>query len=1244
MREIFSVTPHFKASKDNIRNYIESEPDREKKITYIKGIFNNDFTEVILSDDRRAGYKTYDNGLLIWKDRYPTRTGQSFHSWDRVLDFFEAMRMLGELYDTIKPLPSIDGQLSLMLGNEAEVTKTSAFTFSQEIIDTVLCKGADYTDSKMSIYEQFQKSLSKKENVDFLKHLYGWGGGGVISGSGMHENHDGKGIKLTKGRGDNEVSLTLTWSQVEKRIAELIKMDRYLNPKEKERYPEWLEQKEIERAEAAERNKVAEILNTAPPEEKPETADRYEYHLGNSVYIGANEYEILSFDDERVMLYDLQFPLLNKEMNRAEFDRKVAENPMNDHLKVKVNAVVNHNTTPIGNEEYIFNDPSREMFRAVYYNPDSLSEGQFVIKDYTYELVLEADKNTSTVQEFFEYLELHAYTELVDYGTEDFERMLEAYDEPKPDAIGRLDENKGYMVGEAKNQLSLTTPVSERESDIHYDIFDHDREPTIRATEIDTLFDVLSALKIDDIALDYDKNGLVATDQDNTWYGKEFYNFLVDDAFVYEETGGVLGIDDELLTSFKELAKHYDVKVKDNGVKEPYRGYLAVKAEYPNTIVFYQVGDFFEAYNEDAAKAADIFDLFVVSRPIRDNERVPMFGIPKHKLETYMTMLTDRGYDVAVVSLENGERKVYNLTSQNKEDPVESKPIGRINYLHTDGRVRESIEYTSEYSFKKDIQEENRYGVPMTVDVYIDKDGNKIDTAFLYECDPPLHGVQVIPSPYVQANLLEKAKEIIDDFCRNEYEREEGAEYSDLSSVGVAYTTTEDEKHEIQANVNLVDFKIETTVDGVVVRSEEYSSLEYLIENGLQGMSFDDLVYVSDEELAPFYEQADDFSDIDAAAVREALAENGIVNGEVVDADKLANSPFVAQVQKDVEQSESIKPTWEKKPKSRVQSYDLHPEIPMSERHNFDLANNDIEEVGKKERFRRNMEAIRVLKECEFDNRFATPEEQVILSKYVGWGGIPEAFDERNSAWANEFIELYEALSPEEYERARESTLTAFYTPPTVIKAVYKVMEQMGFSEGNILEPSCGIGHFIGMMPDSMKDSKIYGVELDTISAGIAQQLYQKTSIAAQGFEEANLPDSFFDAVVGNVPFGDFKVPDKRYDKHKFLIHDYFFAKSLDKLRPNGVMALITSKGTMDKENSAVRKYIAQRADLLGAIRLPNDTFKGNAGTEVVSDILILQKRDRLIDIEPDWVHLGTDENGIKMNSYFVEHPEMILV
>lgn len=309
----------------------------------------------------------------------------------------------------------------------------------------------------------------------------------------------------------------------------------------------------------------------------------------------------------------------------------------------------------------------------------------------------------------------------------------------------------------------------------------------------------------------------------------------------------------------------------------------------------------------------------------------------------------------------------------------------------------------------------------------------------------------------------------------------------------------------------------------------------------------------------------------------------------------------------------------------------------------FDLTAHPVEVVGKKERFRRNMEAIKVLKKCEADNRFATPDEQIVLSKYVGWGGIPEAFDENNSSWANEYNELVEVLSPDEYAHARESTLTAFYTPQEVVKACYDIAENLGFKQGNILEPSCGIGNFIGMKPKSMAGSKVYGIELDSVSAAIAQQLYQTASIVNNGYEKVNLPDNFYDLVTTNVPFGDFKVSDKKYDKHNPLIHDYFFMKSLDKVRTGGIMILITSKGTMDKENSNIRKYIVQRADLLGAIRLPNDTFKGNAGTEVVSDILVLQKRDRMLDIEPDWVQLDNTEDGIRMNKYFVDNPDMVL-
>ena len=1157
IREILGTTPHLKASKDEIREFFEATADENARISYIKRIFNNDYTEVILSDGRRVGYKTYQNVLQLWEGSYLSRTAQSFYGWGVIAQYFEAMRLLGELQDTMKPLPSIDGQMSLMI-DEAEERKTSAFTFSQEIIDAVLARGSGISEGKMRIYEQFQKSLSAKENADFLKNEYGWGGVyPAITGAGIDEQHDGKGIRISKGIGSDKPHIDLKWSQVEKRIAELIRLDRYLNPKEKTQYPEWLQRQEERRAELAEERRNREILSVAPSEKetaaKSEPAE-YAYHLGDKVYLGAGEFEILHLDDKRVTLYDTQFPLFNKEMERAEFDRKVQENPMNDHLKVagkqpeeqtaqydigmgylgngltvwnravEVNgdyqniahispegeiiyyvpdlpqSVVERiekaaerekshadpNTTPIGDDDYYFHRPDAGEFEAIYYNPDATAGGQFVFAHLPYNLITEAKTATDSTDGFFEYLDEHAKTELIDFGTPEYDAVLKEYADPHPERIGRSEDTMNTLVSQAVSEV----------------------------------------------------------------------------------------------TQEKHLPQFY-------------RDYLEIKADNPNSLVLYQMGDFFEAYADDAEVVGTALDLTQTTRAVDHNTRVPMVGFPQHRLETYLTMLTDRGCDVAVNSLEDGERITRTVVSSTKEAPIESKPIGRIDYLGTDGKVGESIEYTSPYSFEKDIKEENYYGVPMSIVLYKDKDGSTIPHDFITQLDPPPKSFEIIDSPYLTDTALDKAKQIIDNFCREEYQQEDGADYTDLANVGVAYTTTEDDKHEIQARVNLVDFRIETLADGKVVRSEQYASLEELTEKGLQALSFDDLVYLSEEELAQ------------------------------------VEAPLT--------------PVWEHPKKSRVQTFDIHPEIPMADRHTFDLAAHEVEEVNKKERFHRNYAAITVLKKCQEENRFATPDEQIILSKYVGWGGIPEAFDERADSWRTEYGMLKNILSPEEYASARESTLTAFYTPPTVIKAVYKVMKQLGFREGNILEPSCGIGHFIGMLPEEMKESKIYGVELDTISAGIAQQLYQKTSIAAQGFEETNLPDSFFDAVVGNVPFGDFKVPDKRYDKHKFLVHDYFFTKSLDKLRPGGVMALITSKGTMDKENSAVRKYIAQRADLLGAIRLPNNTFKGNAGTEVVSDILILQKRDRIVDIEPDWVQLGTDENGILMNRYFVEHPEMIL-
>ena len=703
INQILSTTPHLRKSNKEIKDFIQNEKDVTKRAEYLKGIFNKDYTGVIV-DDQMYGYKTFDNGILFWKGNFLSRDTESFVSWEDLTYHYDAMILLNQLNDRIEPLPSVTDQLSFI--DENSEKSVSDLEFTQEFVDRYLTE--QHRDTKFSIYEQFSKSLSTENNINYLKNLYGISGSTyTIKGAGIGVNTDYKGVRFNRGYFDASAKEQLfKWNYIEKRIKTLIHEDRYLNSKELEEYPKWLDEKDQEREFIEASNNLAEKIIEEPTEEKYE----YQYHLGDRVYIGADEYEILSIGISNVVLYDFRYPLFNREMSKEEFDRKVQENPANDHLKVKVSDIKDNT-----NEE-----------------PSSIEEN-------------------------------------------------------------------------VKEEISL---------------------------------------------------------------------------------------------------------------------------------------------------------------------------------------------------------------------PIEEEP---------------------------EVQEEN------------------------------------------------------------------------------------------------------------------------------------------------------------------------------------------------------IVPVFEKKKSNKIRSFDIHPEIPTSDRNQFKITNDNLGEGSPREKFNNNVEAIRVLKKCEEENRFATPQEQEILSKYVGWGGLPQAFDEKDSSWSNEYSILKNLLDEKEYSQARESTLTAFYTPPVVIRSMYKALENMGLKTGNILEPSCGVGNFIGMLPDSLEDCKLYGVELDSISGRIARQLYQKSTVAVQGYEDTNLPNSFFDVAVGNVPFGDFKVLDKKYDKHKFLIHDYFFAKTLDKVRPGGVIAFITSKGTLDKENPSVRKYIAQRADLLGAIRLPNNTFKANAGTEVTSDIIFLQKRDSITDIEPDWVYLGENDDGIKMNQYFIDNPEMIL-
>ena len=443
---------------------------------------------------------------------------------------------------------------------------------------------------------------------------------------------------------------------------------------------------------------------------------------------------------------------------------------------------------------------------------------------------------------------------------------------------------------------------------------------------------------------------------------------------------------------------------------------------------------------------------------------------------------------------------------------------------------------------------------------------------------------------------MDRAKALIDEFFDREYNA--SIEDSDnMSEIGLAYTKIGDEEYEIQVNVNLEEYRVERYLDGKLFDSMQFESLAELNDSFLSDLSFDDLVYVDDDELSRFLE----------------------------DEGRKMPVPVVKDEQKE------------------TPIYEIAPTELAGEKRNYRITDDALGIGGPKEKFRRNMAAINLLHTLEGENRLATPAEQEVLAQYTGWGGLSDAFDVSRTNWSQEYEELRSSLTPEEYEAARESTLTAFYTPPIVIKAMYDALGNMGFKRGNILEPSCGVGNFIGLLPETMNESKVYGVELDSISGRIARQLYQKESITVNGYEKTQFPDSFFDVAIGNVPFGQFKVMDRKYDKYNFLIHDFFFAKTLDKVRPGGVVAFITSSGTLDKVSPAVRKYLAERADLIGAIRLPDDTFKDNAGTRVVSDIIFLQKRDRVIEREADWIHLATNEDGITMNQYFVDHPDMVL-
>lgn len=695
--------------------------------------------------------------------------------------------------------------------------------------------------------------------------------------------------------------------------------------------------------------------------------------------------------------------------------------------------------------------------------------------------------------------------------------------------------------------------------------------------------------------------------------------------------------------------------------------YLNLKAAHPDRLIGVRAGGHYLFYGKDAQAAAAALGTNLLTREIPGLGETDVTGSP-HAWQALLKKLLEKGQSVLFAQPDGPEYEIIKersaaeyiplgmeLTIDGRRMEIDSVDFsaGTVSLRDLDMQgwfpifrqesvafVRQYVEEAQEQALKdterlsgETAQEdkEPRYAVTETSDAFADPYAIWDNVNEEYYRDPagdiPTFEDEQEAAGYC-ADLeeqFETAKGLIADFLEREYGEDEEPDFSDLENIGLAYTTTEDEQHEIQVSANLMDFSVRQYVDGVCVEKREYGNLQKLIDQELSSLNFDDLVRL-DAELRPVLkpEQQKKPEEPPAEWVE-------IEGGEVSPA---ASAPEHGEG--DGIRLRSIVIDLTAKEPAR------EPAIPYGKRHNFHITDDSLGAGGAKTKYAMNVAAIRTLKQVESENRLATPEEQEILSRYVGWGGIADAFDSTKENWAREYAELKELLTPEEYQSAQGSVLNAHYTSPTVIKAMYQAVENMGLRPGNILEPAMGVGNFFGLVPEGMAQARLYGVELDSLTGRMARQLYQKADITIAGFETTDRRD-FYDLAVGNVPFGEYKVADRAYDKLGFSIHDYFLAKSLDQLRPGGIMAVVTSRYTMDKKGTEVRKHLAQKADLLGAVRLPNNAFKSNAGTDVVSDILFFQKRDRAPEREPDWVQTGKTEDGLTLNSYFLKHPEMVL-
>lgn len=1345
-----------------------------------------------MSNGQRAGYRAWDDVLNLWRGAYLSREKEVFLRWPHVADTIYGMILLDQWLDPEeRPLPSEAEQITFI--EQAEREKREVFTLPQEAIDYVLCGGSGVSAGKFRIYEQFQKQESKQENIKFLRDEYGIGGrSDAIPGSGYWEDHDGKGITISRDLQDPNGKYKITWAKVEKRIGELIAADRYLNRAEKEQYPayradvqrrteRWKIAKEIRsiindyvdfKTQLGEKDQCDEVLlakrcadsfgvgekkcyvlrkkgdfvlptmrsamqtiiadNTHlterceamlaaldgplaapleptydelnPPLELPK---EHRLSLGATVYLGSQEYELLAFDEQTVRLYDPSFPIINKEMARDEFDRQLAENPLNDRLLqvaedaapvadaeepdaeeplnaplpvgridfLGTNGIVGESVEYTDAEEFMLAireenrvgapmrivlyrdsegqtipqdfladlDPPPQGFQVIDMAQAQLEQTKWLINAYCMEVFeQEADfSDLSHVPLAFSSTSDSAHTVEISADLVSF-RLSYLVDGAEATAIqcagfrdlnellANLDFDEMVAFTEEEYNKQQTQKKQTEVQQTEDDPFPEIDPAAIRRTLAERGIvdgkvidpDKLNADPfIQRVMADAEQASARAPQSDKrfspieTENGYAVWDNIRDEIYVDDE-----GVSEEFTSRWQAEEYAHQLNQVDTLARYYGEGETILIRQYPNGQYYVQYC--YDDQDNTVYATAGGFDTFeqaeaalYTHRPQAKKDPIAAQDLAYRQAAEYWsgdehlvifqepngTFCNQYGFISGRVTpttgsfatLEEAEKQLYAdrplaQKVQAQEKPPAHAPADRdeaerryqvVVYHHLENGMDEKLEYAT--------PEEAEQAARGYLEGTMEPDGFAYEGAAVYDLLEKkwLRVIGDFPTPERPAAKEEQPPPPRED-------TETAAADRDL--IGKEVT--------LEGRRFLVE-KIDE--DG-------RASLRDLTFEGAVGFPIERVEHIS--------------------AIRRLMGP----------AEKTAGPEKSAKSTADGHGQGGKEPTLappQSQRRARVSPFVLHPEVPNADRHEYCITDDAIGTGTPGERFNNNVRAIRLLKRLGAEDRLATPEEQEVLARYVGWGGLADCFDERHSKYA----ELKALLTEEEYAAARESTLTAFYTPPVVIRSIYQALTNMGFQTGNLLEPSCGIGNFIGMRPEALADSKIYGVELDGISGRIAQQLYQRSSIAVQGFEKTDLPDSFFDAAIGNVPFGSFKVIDKRYDRYNFLIHDYFFARTLDKVRPGGVIAFVTSKGTMDKDTPTVRKYLAQRADLLGAIRLPNNTFKDAAGTDVTSDILFLQKRDALSSEEPDWVHLNTDANGLKMNQYFIDHPEMVM-